>query len=149
MIFCDTSAVAKLYLVERESPAMRARLEGEDQVFVSELLRTELMGVFHRQLREKIWDRDKFMTAIRQFAQDDIAGFWTWLPLDSTVIEAAAQVYTTLPESVFLRAADCLHIVTALRHNFADIYTYDKRQTDASTALGLRPLAIQPEPTSS
>jgi len=142
MIFCDTSAIAKLYVVERESPAMRVRLEGEDQVFASELVRTELMGVFHRQLREKTWSRDRFMTAIRQFTLDDIAGFWTWLPLDSAVIEAAAQVYMTLPDSVFLRSADCLHLVTALRHNFAHIYTYDSRQSEAAAALGLKPLAV-------
>jgi predicted nucleic acid-binding protein len=142
MIFCDTSAVAKLYVFEKESPAMRACLETEDQVCVSELVRTELMAVFHRRLREKTWSQDSFQTAIRQFTHDDIGGFWTWLPLDSAVIEAAAQVYTTLPDSVFLRSADCLHLVTALRHNFADIYTYDIRQSEAAGVLGLKPLAI-------
>lgn len=142
MIFCDTSAIAKLYVFERESPAMRARLEAEDQVFASELARTELMGVFHRQLRQKAWGRDQFMTAVRQFTYDDIAGFWTWLPLGSAVIEAAAQVYATLPESVFLRSADCLHLVTALRHNFGEIYTYDIRQSDAAAVLGLKPVAV-------
>jgi predicted nucleic acid-binding protein len=142
MIFCDTSAIAKLYVVEKESPAMRARLEGEDQVCVSELARTELMGVFHRQLREKTWNRDMFTTAIRQFTHDDIGGFWTWLPLDSPVIVAAAQVYTTLPDSVFLRSADCLHLMTALRHNFAEIHTYDLRQSEAADVLGLKPVAV-------
>ena len=53
MIFCDTSAIAKLYLVEKETRAMRARLEAEDQVLISELVRAELMSVFHRQLRER------------------------------------------------------------------------------------------------
>jgi len=142
MIFCDTSAVAKLYVVERESPAMRARLETEDQVFVSELVRIELMGVFHRQLREQAWARDKFLTAVRQFTHDDIAGFWTWLPLDGTIIEAAAKVYTTLPEPVFLRSADCLHLVTALHHNFAEIHTYDSHQAAAAGFLGLSPVAV-------
>lgn len=140
MIFCDTSAVAKLYIPEKESPAMRAVLESEDQVLVSELVRAELMGVFHRQLREKKWTRDQFMAAVRQFTNDDVGGFWTWLPLDSTVIESAAKTYTTLPEAVFLRSADCLHLVTALHHSFTDIYTYDKHQTAAAVALGLKPL---------
>jgi predicted nucleic acid-binding protein len=142
MIFCDTSAAAKLYVVERESPAMRARLEGEDQVCVSELARTELMGVFHRQLREKAWSREQFLTAIRQFSHDDIGGFWTWLPLDGTVVKAASQVYTTLPETVFLRSPDSLHLVTALHHNFTEIFTYDVRQSAAANVLGLRPVAL-------
>ena len=140
MILCDTSAAAKLYIVEKESPAMRQRLETEDQVFVSELVRVELMGVFHRQLREKKWTRDKFLTAVRQFTNDDIGGFWTWLPLDATIIEAAARTYQTLPDSVFLRAADCLHLVTAMHHSLAEIYTYDPHQAAAATALGIKPV---------
>lgn len=140
MIFCDTSAVAKLYVAEKDSPAIRTLLESEDQVLVSELVRAELMAVFHRQLREKKWTRDRFMTAARQFTNDDVGGFWTWLPLDSAIIESAAKTYTTLPDTVFLRSADCLHLVTAMHHGFSDIYTYDIRQTDAAVALGLKPL---------
>ena len=102
MIFCDTSAIAKLYVRERESVAMRARLESEDQVCVSELARVELMGVFHRMLREKQWDRPTFLTAIRQFSNDDLGGFWTWLPLDDKITEAAAKTYATLLDDVFL-----------------------------------------------
>ena len=138
MIFCRTSAIARLSIVERDSPAGRARLETEDQIFVSELVRAELMSVFHRQLREKKWTREKFTTAVRQFTNDDIGGFWTWLPLDGTIVEAAAKTYTTLPETVFLRTADCLHLVTARHNSFSEICTYDTNQTAAASALGLK-----------
>jgi predicted nucleic acid-binding protein len=140
MIFCDTSAIAKLYLVEKESRAVRLKLEAEDKVFISELGRAELMGVFHRQLREKKWTREQFMIAIRQFTNDDLGGFWSWLSLDGTIVEAAAKTYTTLPDSVFLRTADCVHLVTAMHHGFPEIYTYDTHQAAAATALGLKPL---------
>ena len=118
MIFCDTSAIAKFYVAEKESAAIRARLEAEDQVFLSELVRAELMSVFHRQLRDKKWTRDQFLTAVRQFNHDDIGGFWTWLTLDSVIIEAAANSYTTLPDNVWLRTADCIHLITAMHHGF-------------------------------
>ena len=140
MVFCDTSAVAKLYVPEKESPAVRAKLEAEDQVLVSELVRVELMGVFHRQLRENKWTQAQFTTAVRQFTNDDVGGFWTWLALDTAIIETAAKTYTTLPDSVFLRSADCLHLVTAIHHGFTDIYTYDTHQTSAAASLGLRAL---------
>jgi len=140
MIFCDTSAIAKLYVPEKESAAMRARLEAEDQVCLSELARAELMSLFHRQLRERKWPRDKFLTAVRQFTNDDIGGYWTWLPLDTSIIEAAAKTYTTLPDNAWLRTADCLHLVTAMHHGFAEIYTCDENQSVAAVALGLKPL---------
>jgi len=138
MVFCDSSAVAKLYLTEPESAATSTLLEKEDQVYVSELARVELLGVFHRQLREKKWTRNQFLAALAQFNLDDAGGFWTWLPLSGDILGAAAKIYTTLPETVFLRSADCLHLVTAIHHGFSEICTYDKHQELAATALGIR-----------
>jgi len=80
------------------------------------------------------------MTAVRQFTNDDIGGFWTWLPLDVAIIEAAAKIFTPLPDTVFLRAADCLHLVTALHHGVAEICTYDTHQTAAAIAVGIKPI---------
>ncbi len=140
MIFSDTSAVAKHDVPESESTAMRVILEGEDQVFVSELARVELMGVFHRQLREKKWTEAEFKAVVRQFMNDDLGGFWTWLALDPAITEAAARTYTSLPNSVFLRAADCLQLITAIHHGFTEFYTYDNHQVAAAAVLGLKPL---------
>jgi predicted nucleic acid-binding protein len=138
MILCDTSAAAKLYVPERESAAVRRLFEAEDEVCLSELGRLELMGIFHRRLREGRWTQADFLAAVRQFSNDDLSGFWTWLPLDKPIIEAAAKTYTTLPGTVFLRSSDCLHLVTALHHNFAEIYTYDTHQSVAAAVLGLK-----------
>ena len=134
--------MAKFYVFEPESTAVRQRLEAEEEVCVSELAKLELMGLFHRRLREGKWTRPDFVTAVRQFSADDIGGYWTWLPLDSAIIDAAAATYATLPEAVFLRSSDCLHLVTALHHNFAEIYTHDKHQIDAAAALGLKPVTL-------
>jgi predicted nucleic acid-binding protein len=140
MIFCDTSTIAKLYVAERESASVRRLVETEDEVCASELVRPELMGVFHRRLREGKWSRTDFLAAVRQFSNDDIGGFWTWLPINTPIIEAAAKSYATLPETVFLRSADCMHLITALHHNFTEIYTHDHQQSIAATVLGLTPV---------
>jgi len=124
MILCDTSVIAKLYVQEHESPAVRRLFESADTVALSELARPELMSVF--------------LAAVRQFTQDDVGNFWTWLPLDKTILDAAAQTFATLPETVFLRSSDCLHLVTALHYNFAEIHTYDHHQAKAASALGLK-----------
>jgi predicted nucleic acid-binding protein len=141
MIFCDTSAAVKIYASERESGSVQLLFDAEDDICLSELTRVELMGVFHRRLREGSWNQTQFLAAVRQFSKDDLSGFWTWLPLDKTIIEAAAKTYATLPRTVFLRSSDCLHLVTALHHNFTEIYTYDAHQSAAATVLGLKALA--------
>jgi predicted nucleic acid-binding protein len=142
VILCDTSTIAKFYVFELESAAVRNRLDAEDAVCVSELARVELMGLFHRRLRDGKWTRDEFLNVAGQFAADDIRGYWTWMPLNTTIVEAAAKTFTTLSASVFLRASDCIHLVTAIHHNFAAIFTHDRHQTVAAATLGLEPLAI-------
>jgi len=140
MIFCDTSAFAKLYVSEPESVALRRLTDAEDEVCASELARAELMGVFHRRWREGKWSQGDFLATVRQFENDCVSGFWTWLPLDTAIIDATAKTYTALPEIVFLRSADCLHLVTAVHYRFSEIYTYDTYQTAAASALGLKPV---------
>jgi predicted nucleic acid-binding protein len=142
MIVCDTSAAAKLYVPERESAAIKRLFEKEDEVCLSELARIELMGVFHRRLREGRWSHSDFLAATRQFTSDDLGGFWTWLPIDQAVLQAAANTYVTLPVTIFLRSSDCLHLVTALRHNFTEIYTYDDHQAAAAETLGLKAVSV-------
>jgi predicted nucleic acid-binding protein len=138
MIFCDTSAAAKLYVTERESPAVKRLLEKDDEPCLSELARVELMGVFHRRWREGKWSQSDFLAACRQFANDDDGGFWTWLPVERQTLQAASQIYVALPSTIFLRASDCLHLVTALQRDFSEILTYDAKQSTAASALGLR-----------
>ena len=143
MLFCDTSTLAKYYVQEPESDAVRARLDAEDQVLLSEFARAELVAVFHRQLRERRWSRDEFATIVRQFSTDEVVGYWTWVPLDSGIIEKVVRTYTTLPEDVFLRAADCVHLVTALHQGFTEVHTHDAHQREGASALGLTAVAIE------
>jgi predicted nucleic acid-binding protein len=140
LIACDTSAVAKFYVSERESRVVRQLLERADQACVSELVRPEIMAVFHRRLREGTWSRRDFLAVVRQFQHDDLTGFWTWLPVDGLIIRAAAETFATLPPTIFLRSSDCIHLVTALHHSFTEFLTFDTHQTLAATALGLTPI---------
>jgi predicted nucleic acid-binding protein len=95
------------------------------------------MSVFHRRMREREWTREQFQTAANQLSRDDTAQYWTWLPVSSFIIGAASQMYLSLPESLFLRASDCLHLVTALHHGFEEVCTFDRHQQAAVQTLGL------------
>ncbi len=142
MIFCDTSTLAKYYVSEPDSPAVRKRLDAESGVMLSDLARAELMGLFHRRLRERRWNRQAFDATVRQFQQDGRCGFWSWATLDSKTIAEAAEAFTGLPETVFLRTADCLHLVTATREGFNRFFTHDRHQFTAAPSFGLDPIAV-------
>jgi predicted nucleic acid-binding protein len=137
MIFCDTSAAVKVYLDEDGSDAMRTLFESET-LYLSELARVEIMGVFHRLFREKTWAKTDFLAATNQLSSDDRNGSWSWLPLDQSILDGAARTFTTLPENIFLRSSDCISLVTAIHHNFTEIYTYDRHQSAAAPVLGLK-----------
>ncbi|MFZ4116396.1 MAG: type II toxin-antitoxin system VapC family toxin [Chthoniobacterales bacterium] len=142
MIFCDTSTLAKYYVSERESAEVRLLFDQEDQVVFSELARIELMGVFHRRLREGKWNREEFLTVIQQFTRDDADDYWKWVPLESAILEQAIKIFSTLSEKIFLRSSDCLHLVTAMQHRMHQIYTHDSHQSEAASSFGLVPVRI-------
>ncbi len=127
-MFCDTSTLAKYYEQEAESAAVRAALDTADHVLASELAKAELMAVFHRRWREGKWREPVFRAHCRQFARDDASGLWTWMPVTSG--------------TVFLRTADCVHLLTALQHGFSEIHTHDTHQFAAAASLGLKPIAL-------
>jgi predicted nucleic acid-binding protein len=141
-MICDTSTLAKLYAPEAHSAAVRKVLEAAPVVYASALARVELAAVFHRRWREGVWSQADFSAATRQFHHDDIGGFWTWLPVEPAILDAATHAFLTLPSTVFLRSSDCIHLVTAVHHQFADIHTHDKHQIAAATALGLNPITL-------
>jgi uncharacterized protein len=143
MLFCDTSTLAKYYVSESQSEKVRVKLDKEDQVVLCEIAKAELAGTFHRHLREQKWTAQEFQAVVRQFLADDLSGYWTWLPLESNIIRQAVDAYITLPKTIFLRAADCLHLITALHHGFFEIYTHDIHQVQAARALGLEAVLIQ------
>jgi len=143
MLFCDTSTLAKYYVPEAESASVQARLDHEDYVVASELARLELVAVFHRRLRERKWTRQDYQSVSRQFAKDDVAGYWRWVPLNGEIVEDALQTFATLPNTIFLRSADAIHLVTALHHGFSEIYTHDDHQGRAAAAFGLNAVSIR------
>jgi predicted nucleic acid-binding protein len=143
VIFCDTSTLAKYYVPELETRAVQTRFDAADAVWASELARTELMAVFHRRFREKKWSESIFRTVVRQFQLDDTSGLWRWTPLSAEITREAAQVFTALPRTVFLRASDCIHLVSARQSGFEEIHTHDRHQIAAAKWMELKAMAIK------
>jgi uncharacterized protein len=136
-MFCDTSTLVKYYVNEAESDAVRARINEAEEVTLSSLARVEVMSVFHRYWREGLWSREQFLHAVGRFEQDDLSGALSFVLLDESIVAYSANIYTRLPNDMFLRASDCLHISTALYSDYREIHTHDLRQAKAAEALGL------------
>ncbi len=57
---------------------------------------------------------------------DDIRETWVMLPVTDLVLRKVGLALRALPRNVFLRAADAIHIVTALDAGFDEIWTNDR-----------------------
>jgi predicted nucleic acid-binding protein len=140
--YFDSTYIAKFYVDEPESEAVRRLAESLGQVGCAALGQIEVAAAFHRKFREKAFDVHAFRAVMAQFEDDCSQGLWTWLPLTSAVATKTAAVFTRLPRSVFLRAADALHLVCAQEYGLREIYTNDRHMSVAARHFRLKAMAV-------
>ena len=142
MSYFDSSYIAKFYLDEPESDAVRRLAETLGQVRCAAIGQVEVAAVFHRKLREGAFEPRAFREVMSQFDDDCSQNLWTWLPITVALATVAAAAFARLPRSVFLRAADTLHLVCAREHGLPLVYTNDRNLAAAARHFGVRPMAV-------
>ena len=65
-------------------------------------------------------------------------GAFQWLPQDAEVFSRIRQVYQKLPASVFLRAADAIHLAAAAESGFLIVYSNDALLLAAAQHFGIQ-----------
>ena len=143
-VYLDTSALAKLYVGERESDALESAILGRRDLIVSDLAVTELTSVFARRLR----DGDLAASAVRRLYQRllrDLAdGEYRRVELGDRVHREAERLLMVLGRRVALRAADSLHLATASVAGAGALVTFDRRMDSAARELGTLDLPASP-----
>jgi predicted nucleic acid-binding protein len=142
--YFDSAYIAKFYLDEPESEAVRGLAESLGHVRCAVIGQIEVAAVFHRKFREGAFDAGPFREVMAQFADDCAQGLWTWLPLTTTLAAKAAAVFARLPRPVFLRAADALHLICAQEHGLPEIYTNDRHMSAAARHFRLKAMTVPP-----
>jgi predicted nucleic acid-binding protein len=121
--YLDTSAVIKLLMTERESPALRRWLRRRPERASAALLRVELVRVVRRA---------GFPRLIPE-ARKLLAGIHL-IRLDDALLDRAANLDPTE-----LRSLDSIHLAAAasLGDDLGAVVSYDDRLLAAATSLGL------------
>ena len=60
------------------------------------------------------------------------------------MLTATVEVIRRVPKTVFLRAADAIHLACARDSGFTEIYTGDRHMTLAAPHFRVRAVTIQP-----
>lgn len=128
--YLDTSALVKLVVAERETPALQEWWRTHGTVPVSsDLVRTELMRAVRRVAPEAALQAHAVLDAL------------VLLQVTSRVLDVAGRL-----EPASLRYLDAIHLAAALElgDELVGIVTYDDRLAEAAAAYGAAVVAPEP-----
>jgi predicted nucleic acid-binding protein len=128
--------------MEADSRRVRARAETSDGLACCAVGRGEVIAAFHRHFREGRLTQREFRQLAAQVESDLDAGLWTALPVTSAVVEAQARRMAMLPATVFLRAADALHLACTAEAGLSEVYSSDRHLVAAAPHFGLRAVTL-------
>ena len=136
MIYFDTSYLVRLYYQDPGAEAVRM-LAASDHVASAAHGQAELMAAFHRKLREGAIRPTTYAALVGQVRAHIDAGAFRWLAQDQEIFLRIRQVYQRLPATVFLRAADAIHLGTAAEAGFRIVYSNDAHLLAAAKHFGV------------
>jgi predicted nucleic acid-binding protein len=119
VIYFDTSYLVRLYFRDLGWEAVR-ELAATDHLVCAIHGRAEMIAAL-----------------LDQAAADDAEEAIRWVPLSPPTLTKVAAVYSALPASTFLRAADALHLATAAEQGLTTIFSNDHHLLAAATHFGL------------
>lgn len=108
MIYLDTSALVKKYVIEEGTGEVRALLKKENTVITSKLTYAEVCASFARKLREGNMGKEAYNKAWESFLND-----WEVF----TLVEIREEIFPLihkLTQTHPLRGADAVHLSSAL-----------------------------------
>ena len=137
MIYFDSSYLVRLYFEDRGFESVR-ELAATDTLACGQHGRAEVMAAFHRKMGEGSMSKTSYQLALQQFVDDNHAGGFCWLHLSDAVFGRLKRAFANLPATIFLRAADAIHLSVAAENRFREIYSNDANLLAAASHFGLR-----------
>ena len=113
-------------------------LAATDHVACAAHGQAEMIAAFHRKLREGAIRPSAYAALLGQVQAHIEAGAFRWLSQDEEVFSRIRKVYQKLPASVFLRAADAIHLATAAESGIRVVYSNDALLLAAAQYFDIR-----------
>lgn len=141
MLYLDSSALIKCYVLETGSAEVRRRFNGTEPISTSWLTYAEVVTVFGRKLQAR-----EFGVAEYGKARGDLERDWTTFVQQIEVNDRSMALLPDLTSRYLLKSADALHLASALwldsqlegAHRPLEFGTADRSLGRISSACGLR-----------
>jgi predicted nucleic acid-binding protein len=137
-LYFDAAYVAKFYLKEPDSQAVRHLAEKAKALYSSEWCLAEVACALHRQVREKVLTGREAAEIRKVFRDHVAAGVWVLTPVTRDLLEEVESAVHTLSSHTLLRAGDALHLVSARAAGFSEIWSNDRHLLRAARNFDLK-----------
>ena len=140
MSYWDTSALAKLFLVEPDSATFDALVQRPAPIRISPLVRYEARLTFLRREREGAIAAHTAVVLSRRLDQDIADGKVEVIAAGfaiETEFEQVVQACMNRATPISIRTLDALHVAAALSVGETEFLSNDVRQRAAAVAVGM------------
>jgi predicted nucleic acid-binding protein len=129
--------VVKCYLNDSDSERVRDLVRSPVELYSSALCIPEVTCAIHRRYREGQITRKQLMDVTATFRSHIELGTWTLIPLSESVLWEVHETLRALAKTVFIRSGDAIHLASARRAGFSEIWTSDRHMLEASQHFNL------------
>jgi predicted nucleic acid-binding protein len=136
-VYLDSAYIAKYYVNEPDSPAIRDLVERAPLVYSSTWALAEVLCTFHRKIRESSAMAHVVPELSRVFLDHVDEGLWNLIPVGEPLLRRAGSAALSSPPDVFLRAGDAVHLTTAKELGEKEVWTSDRHMLAAAPRFGL------------
>lgn len=144
MMYWDTSALLKLYVVEDDSGYFIGLIAKIDQAIVcSAISAVEILCALYRKERNRELKPGSAKAALQKFQADSMAGRLVIVPYGEDVIAAAAKIVEQAylsAQPVMLRSLDAIHVASAMIVGSKTMVVTDARLRDVAAMARMRVL---------
>lgn len=132
MYYFDSAYVVKCYLNDPDSEQVRDLVRTPVPLYSSAFCIPEVTCAIHRRYRERQLTRKQALEATAAFRSHVELGTWTLVPLSESLLWDVHEALRELASTVFIRAGDATHLVSARSAGFSEIWTSDRRMLEAA-----------------
>ncbi|MGD0616710.1 MAG: type II toxin-antitoxin system VapC family toxin [Bryobacteraceae bacterium] len=136
-MYLDSAYIAKYYVNEPDAAAVRKAIRRASHLCSSALVLAEVTCVFHRHVREGWLAAAQGHELIDLFRDHADSGIWNLFPVTESLLRRTSLLIRGVPADLPLRAADAIHIATALDSGETELWTNDRHLLAAARHFGI------------
>lgn len=148
-MYVDSGILLKAFVAEPESDAVQAVLATAEDVTCSELLLAEFQSALARKCRERQLDAFAANACMMELRRTIGDGAINMVKMESSTIEAAVKLLSTLAGDIPLRTLDAIHLAVCLEHKLFPLFATDGVMVKAARHLKIPLVALCPTPRKS